>query len=288
MEYFEPNFLNEALVVLDRYGARAKVLAGGTLLGPQLREAPHAADALVNVKRISALSEIVFADGLLRIGALAPARTLAAHPLVKTHAPLVALAAASMGAPQLRSVATIGGNVLSAHHSADLATALLACDARAVVATLREGPHELAVEQMLSPGFCGLGHGALVTEIHVPSSGPRASCAFEKMQTRRAFEMALVSVAVQVAFEGDIVQHARIALGGAAPTPIRATGAETALAGAPIDDALAANAARIAAGVDAEPQDDHRASAAYRRHLVGVLVTRALLATFQDRRAGGA
>jgi carbon-monoxide dehydrogenase medium subunit len=281
MEYFEPNFLNEALVVLDRYGARAKVLAGGTLLGPQLRDAPDAADALVNVKRISALSEIVLVDGSLRIGALAAAHTLAAHPLVAAHAPLVALAAASMGAPQLRSVATIGGNVLSLHHSADLATALLACDARAVVATLRDGPHELAVEQMLSPGFSGLGHGALVAEFHVPASG--AYCAFEKMQTRRAFEMALVSAAVQVAFDRGVVLHARIALGGAAPTPIRATGAEAALAGASIDDASAANAARIAATVDAEPQDDLRASAAYRRHLVGVLVTRALLAAFRSR-----
>jgi len=140
MEYFEPNFLNEALVVLDRFGARAKVLAGGTLLGPRLRKQPDTADALVNVKRIPALNEIVLVDDkTLRIGALVTARTLATNQLVHKHARIVALAAASLGAPQLRSVATVGGNVLSGHYSADLSTALLACDARATISTPRSG-----------------------------------------------------------------------------------------------------------------------------------------------------
>ena len=275
MDYFEPNFLNEALVVLDRYGERARVLAGGTLLGFALRAAPDSADALVNVKRIGALSEIGVSEGTLRIGALSTARTLAAHPLVARHAPLVARAAASVGAPQLRSVATIGGNVLSGHYSADLATALLACDARAVLHSLREGPIEMPVERMLSPGFAGIGRGALVTELLVPVEP--ALSAFVKMQTRRAFEMALVSVAAHVRTRAGAVDAARLALGGAAPTPIRATAAEAVLKGVALDARTAAQAARAAAQVDAEPVDDDRASSEYRRHLVAVLVERALL-----------
>jgi CO/xanthine dehydrogenase FAD-binding subunit len=276
MEYFEPNFLDEALVVLDRFGERAKVLAGGTLLGPKLRESPGSADALVNVKRIPALSEIDVADGELRIGALTTARTLAVHPLVVRHAPLVALAAATLGAAQLRSVATIGGNLLSGHYAADLSTALLASDARAVLATLDEGPFEMPVERMLSPGFAGLGRATLLAEIRVPMS--RGGDAFEKLRIRRAFEFALVSAAVHLRIGTGRIEDARVALGGAAQTPIRATGAEAAMIGASVDERVADHAALVAADVDAEPWDDSRASADYRRHLVRVLVRRAVSA----------
>lgn len=280
MEYFEPNFLNEALVVLDRFGQRAKVLAGGTLLGPKLRDKPGSADAIVNIKRIVDLSKIEAVGETLRIGALVTARALAVHPLVRKHAPLVAEAAASLGAPQLRSVATIGGNVLSGHCSADLSTALLASDARASIATLNDAPYELPVERILSPGFAGLGRGSLIAEFRIPIE--ESCCAFEKMQTRRAFEMALVSAAVQIAVKKgeptSSVQDVRIALGGAAPTPIRATAAEAVVLGTVLNEELAENAAHVAADVDTEPPTDARASADYRRQLVHVLVRRALAA----------
>src|SRR4029077_8327639 len=122
---------------------------------------PDAADALVNVKRIRDLSEIRFESGMLRIGALATAHDIARHPLVAAHAPLVALAAASLGAPQLRSTATVGGNVLSAHHAADIACALLASEATATISRLDEAGLVIPVEQMLAPGFAGLRAGAL-------------------------------------------------------------------------------------------------------------------------------
>src|SRR5689334_11512730 len=107
MQYFEPNFIGERLAVPAPFGDRARVLAGGTILGPQLRAHPDAADALVNVKRIRDLSEIRLDGDDLWVGALATARAIARDTLVAKHAPLVAVAAASLGAPQLRSVATI-------------------------------------------------------------------------------------------------------------------------------------------------------------------------------------
>ena len=279
MEYFEPNFIGEALVVLDRFGDRAKVLAGGTILGPRLRAHPHDVDALVNVKRIRDLAEIRLDDGALHVGALATAHDIARDGLVARHAPLVAIAAASLGAPQLRSTATIGGNVLSTHHAADLACALLASDATALVARLDEPPTSLSVEQMLAPGFAGLRTGALLTGFRLALAGD-ARFAFEKMQTRQAFELALVSAAAFVRVDaGGAVTEARIALGGAARTPIRAVAAERAIAGGALDDGRIERAARAAEAVDAEPSDDRRASAAYRRNLVRVLVGRALAAT---------
>lgn len=277
MQYYEPNFIGEALVVLDRFGERAKVLAGGTLLGPQLRANPGAADALVNLKRIPELSEIRIDGDTLLIGALATARSIARDPLVKRHAPLLGTAASSLGAPALRSVATIGGNVLSAHHAADMACALLACDASATIAKLDDEVLTLSVEQMVSPGFAGLQAGSLLTGFRIPTSVGGSRCAFEKMQTRQAFELALVSVGASVRLRpsGDVAD-ARIALGGAAETPTRAIAAERAIAAGDLNDARIVRAALAAAEVDAEPRDDERASAAFRRQLVKTLVTRAL------------
>ena len=277
MEYYAPNFLDEALVVLERYGARASVLAGGTLLGPRLREDATGVDALVNIKRIRSLTDIEFDEGSLRIGALATAHVLAENALVRQHAPLVAAAAATLGAPQLRSAATLGGNILSAHNSADIATALLASDAVATVHTARDGTIAIPLDRMVSPGFTGLPASALLGDVRLTSAAGWHS-AFVKMQTRRAFEMALVSVAAQVREDarGSILD-ARIALGGAAPTPIRATAAEAVLGGGTLTAASAGDAAAAAAEVDAEPADDVLASAEYRRQLVRVLVVRALL-----------
>jgi len=282
MQYYEPNFIGEALVVLDRFGERAKVLAGGTLLGPHLRANPGAADALVNLKRITELSEIRLDGDALLIGALATARSIARDTLVKSYAPLLAAAAASLGAPALRTVATIGGNVLSTHHAADMACALLACDATAAIARLDDDVLMLPVEQMLSPGFAGMRAGSLLAGFRIPvADGSR--CAFEKMQTRQAFELALVSVFATARFQpGGDVADARIALGGAAETPIRAIAAERAIAGGALSDARIARAAHAAAEVDAEPRDDERASAAFRRQLVRALVTRSLHSIRRD------
>ena len=97
--------------------------------------------------------------------------------------------------------------------------------------------------------------------------------------------MALVSVAVCADLENGKVSMVRIALGGAAPRPIRATAAEAALYGQPLNDEIIRQAARVAAQADAAPQDDQRASADYRRHLVAVLTERALAgAAFEKRR----
>lgn len=268
MQYFEPNFLDEALVLLERFGASARPIAGATLVGPQLRADASGVEALVNLKRIDDLSSIALdGDGALRIGALATVATLAAHPLVRAHAALLADAAASVGARQLRNVATLGGNLLSRHHAADAAVALTALDAECVVSGLRDGERVAPMAAFVSARQ-PLEDGELLLAVRVPAR--RTRHAYEKMTTRRAFEMALVAVAVAAGDTGT-----RIALGGAAPSVVRATAAETALTKGFSADAIV-RAARAAADHDAAPSSDERAGADYRRHLVRVLVERAL------------
>ncbi|MBC5825491.1 MAG: FAD binding domain-containing protein [Candidatus Eremiobacteraeota bacterium] len=275
MQYFEPHFLNEALVLLDRFGSSARILAGGTRLGPRLRDGSLSGDALVNLKRIPDLFDITPTGNVIRIGALVTAATLAGSDAVAAGAQIVATAAAGIGARQLRNVATIGGNVCSGHPAADLAAALVACDARCIIASLSDDERSMPIEQFLRPGSHALLAGELLVAIDIPLSTSRSI--YRKMQTRRAFEMAIVAVALHCDFEVDRVRDIRIALGGAAPTPIRASAAELVARGRPIDAQVARDAARAAAHADALPVSDAVASEQYRRQLVAVLTERALL-----------
>jgi aerobic carbon-monoxide dehydrogenase medium subunit len=274
MQYFEPNFVDEALVLLDRFAPHARVLAGGTLLGFEIRGGSSDATAIVNVKRIPELSQISADGEALTVGALVSARDLSADELVRRRAPLLALAAGSLGARQLRTIATLGGNLCSGHPAADLATALLASDAHCLVADIVAGPTRMALAEFLRIDRRSADHRTLLTAVVIPASA--AAVSYQKMQTRRAFELALVAAAAAVDVDGGVVGGARIALGGAARTPIRAPLAEQWLAGKPADDESARDAGRIAARDDADPLTDADASAEYRRHLVAVLVGRAL------------
>ena len=284
MQYFEPNFLDEALVLLDRFAPHSFVLAGGTILAPRLRDGATGA-TLVNVKRVRELHEIeVLSPGVLRIGALVTARELCESDLVLAHAPLLATAAATLGAPALRNVATIGGNLCSGISSADLSVALLACDARCVIAGEAAGPITISLDEFFADRSTtdrSTTTRRLLTAIEVPACS--ASTGYQKMQTRQAFEIAIVGVAVAMELVSGAIARVRIALGGVASRPIRASHAERHLEGNPFSMERAQQAALIASRDDANPRTDHRASAEYRRHLVAVLARRALQQAFESR-----
>jgi len=275
MLYFEPNFVDEALVLLDRFGAGARLLAGGTRLGFPLRGGRgDDVSALVNLKRIGDLQGCSVDAGGLRIGALTTAATLASHGDVIRHAPLLALAAGSLGARQLRTSATIGGNVCSGDPVSDLATALLACDARCEISTLAEGPSSLPLVELVRRAT-PLAQGELLSAFEVPLNG-NARVSYRKMLRRQAFELAIVAVAVKAQLKGGQIEDARIALAGVGNAPLFAERASGLLRGQALDERLVAEAANAAADEDARPMDDDRASAAYRRELVRVLTRRAL------------
>lgn len=274
MHYFEPNFLNEALVVLDRYGGRAKALAGGTRLGPALREDARDVVALVNLKRIPTLATIAVGGGRAQIGALVTAAELAQSPTIASSVPLLAAAAASMGSRQLRALATVGGNICSGDPASDLTVALLASDAICVLAALNHGDRRLPLRDVLIPGGTICAPGELLVAVELPVIAART--AYQKITTRRAFEMAVVAVAVSLTLDDPEV---RIAIAGAAPMCIRAGYAEKiANESRPQDGGRewAARIAAVAAAGDAAPQTDDRGGADYRRHLVNVLTERAL------------
>jgi aerobic carbon-monoxide dehydrogenase medium subunit len=275
MEYYEPNFLDEALVLLDRFGSEARILAGGTRLAFRLRHEGHATGALINLKRIGELGGVELAAGALRVGALCTAAELRSHPLVRQHAPLLAAAAATMGAAQLQTVATLGGNVTSGDAASDLSVALVAHAASCRIEVLDDVAALVPVEQVLARQRPVLAPRELLTTVDIPLGQQR--CSYQKMTTRHGFEMALVAVALALRMEGEVIGEARIGLAGVAPSPMRATHAEALLAGKAPTPSVVREAARAAASSDARPRSDARASAEYRRALVATLVERAVL-----------
>lgn len=275
LTYHRPETIAEALALLSRDGTR--VLAGGTDLVPQLREGRRKASAVVDLKRIPALTAIGDGpDGSLAIGALAPATAVARHAGVRERCGALAEAARMIGSWQVQNRASIGGNVVNAAPSADAIPALLAAGAEIEI----EGPNGLR-RQALAPFFSGpgrttLAQGELLASILLPPVMPRTATAYLRFTPRREMDIAVAGVGARIALgEDGRIAEAAIALASVGPTPIVAEAAARSLVGEVPSPALFMAAGSDAAR-DARPISDTRGSADYRRSLVEVLTARAL------------
>jgi carbon-monoxide dehydrogenase medium subunit len=275
-EYHEPANLEEASALLVRHRAQASLLAGGTDLLVEIREHIRWPKHVVNVKRIPGLAVLEYDDRSgLRFGALVTAREIETSPVVLEKYPGLAQAARELGSIQVRHRATVVGNICRASPSADTLPPLIA-DGASVRIHGPAGGRTVALEDFFTgPGKTDLAPGELVTEVAVPAPAPRTGKHYIKHGRRKAMELATVGVAVALTLEGERCREIRIALGAVAPTPIRARAAEDALRGRRLDGAAIAAAARIAMGA-CRPISNVRASADYRREMVGVLTARAI------------
>jgi CO/xanthine dehydrogenase FAD-binding subunit len=271
-EYFEPTTLGEASALLARYGGRAQPLAGGTDLLVEIKEQLRRADCVVNIKRIPGIAGLSYdAREGLRIGALVTAREIELSQVVSEKYPNLVQAVRELGSIQVRNRATIVGNVCRASPSADTLPPLIADGGRIEVFG-EKGARALALEEFFTgPGKTVLAPGELVTAIVLPPPAPRTGKVYLKHGRRKAMELATVGVAVSLTLDSDV----RIVLGAVAPTPIRARRAEQVLRNRALTEALIQEAAE-AAQEESRPISNVRASAEYRRDMVGVLVRRAL------------
>ena len=256
-----------------------KALAGGTDLLVQMKQAGLEPHALVSLRDVPGLDALYLdEDGSLVIGSVASLAAVEHSPDVLKAFPGIAEAASFVGSTQVRSRATVGGNLCNAAPSADTAPILLACGATAVITDGRAERRLLLEDFFTGPGQTVLKPGELLKAIVVP---PLQDTGFAKYfkSFRSAMDCCTVGVAVYADFApgSTEVRDVRLALGAVAPTPIRARTAEAMLVGQELDDALIDRACVEAAG-DSQPIDDLRASAEYRKILVEVLSRRALAA----------
>jgi carbon-monoxide dehydrogenase medium subunit len=282
-EYFAPASIAEASDILARYEGSARVIAGGTDLLLKMKADRLAPKAVINIKRIPDLRGLAM-NSQLSIGALTTLEELRRSPLVRQHFAALADAAATMASIQIRNLATIGGNLCNAAPSADLAPILIALRAVARIAG-SHGERRVPLDEFfLGPGKTVLAVDELLAAVEVPP--PNGPALYLKHAPRECMDIAVVGVGLSLRMADQRCVEARLVLGAVAPTPLRARRAEDELiGGAPTPDRIA-RAARLAAE-EAQPIDDVRGAAWYRRKMVEVLTQRGLtaIAEFGGRKA---
>jgi carbon-monoxide dehydrogenase medium subunit len=280
--FHQPASVAEALEVLGQYGDQAAVIAGGTDLLVNMKHKKLALKHLVGLERIEELDGLAANNGGIRIGPRLTASALAGSGELTGSAAALALGAGTLGSPQVRNRATVGGNVCTARPAADMCLPLLALEAKALLAG-PAGPRELPLDEFfLGPGQTTREPGELLTGLLIPKPAQGSGAGYEKLGLRKALEIALVNVAAVLTLDGDgkTIKAAKVALGAVAPTPILAPGAEAALVGRAAGEEAFAQAGKAAAA-DAKPITDHRGSAEFRREMVEVLTRRALRQAWQ-------
>jgi xanthine dehydrogenase FAD-binding subunit len=276
--YHRPSSVEEACRILAGE-PRAAVLAGGTDLMVHLSQAWRGKrpPAVVNVKRIPGLAGIEVTDAAVRLGALATLSALIDHPVIRAEYPVLPFTARYMGSPAIRNLATIGGNLCNASPAADLPPVLLALDAEVGIAGLA-GERRLPLAGFFrGPGRTVLEPGELLAWVALPRRRPAWPVRYERLDVRRAMDIAIAGAALSVSRANGVVRAARVALCAVAPTPVRVGEAEAVLVEQGLADAAIARAAERAMAA-ARPITDVRATAEYRREMVGTLVRRGLQA----------
>ena len=281
-EYFKPGTLDLAVELLERYGPKGFLLAGGTDLVGWLRDDAVAPEAVIDLKGVAGLDVVALRDGVLEIGALATFNQVLESAIVAESWPLFGEMARVVASYGIRNRATVVGNICAA---------VACCDSGPVLLVHEAGVH------LHGPGgdrtvpitewFRGNRRtakdpGEIVTGVSVPMpAGAHAGC-FVKLPRYHGEDLAQASVTV-LALEGH---RYRVAFGAVAATPVRAYRIEALLAGKPLDDALLAEAAALLPQ-ETSPITDVRSTRQYRVHMLGVMLERGLRAAVARLEGGG-
>lgn len=274
--YHAPTTLAEAVGLLSEYGDEAKVLAGGQSLVPMLSLRLANFGQLIDLNKVSGVSDIARSNGHLRIGAMTRQAVAEYSTDVATHSPLVARALPHIGHFQIRNRGTVGGSIAHADPASELPAVALALDA-VIEATGPSGTRRLAAEDFfVSTWETALADDEILSAVEFPVWDGRCGWAVEEI-SRRHGDFALVGTTVGVQVTDGAVTRSGIALFGVAGTPVRARAAEAAL----LAGADAAEAGRVAAN-ELHPSDDIHASGSYRKQVAAVVVRRAILKAMQE------
>ncbi len=297
-DYLRPQTLEETLSLLNQHGKKAKLIAGGTDVIVMIKQKVMMPEVLVSLRGIPGLDQIQY-DGSLRIGAMVTHRAIEKSEVIRRDFSALADAADVLGSVQIRNVATLGGNICTAAPSADTATPLLVLGTQVKIKSLSEERTVPIEDFFTGPGETTLKRGEVVTELIIPKPLPHTGSAYWKLQRRLALDLPILGVSVLLSLDKGTVscsdmlcttspissilhtmekdelvcKEVRIALGVAAPTPIRSVKAENLLRGKKISDELLDEAANTAS-IEAQPRDSIRGEAWYRKDMIQVLVKR--------------
>jgi len=300
-DYLKPKTLEEAISLLNQYGEKAALIAGGTDVIVRVKQKTISPEVLISLQGIPGLDEMQY-DGSLRIGPMVTHRTIEKSQLIRKEFSALTDAADVLGSVQIRNVATVAGNLCTAAPSADAAPPLLVLGAQLKLKDVKS-ERTIPIDQFFTgPGQTVLEQGEILTEILIPKPPPNTGSAYWKHQRRQALDLPILGVAVLLSLnkatvtcsdilctstpistvlhsleEDDLVcKEVRIALGVAAPMPMRAIKAENLLRGKEMSDELLEEVA-VMASKEAQPRDSIRGEAWYRREMIKILVKRMVM-----------
>jgi len=283
-EYFQPSTIPEAIALLEEYGDEAKILSGGQSLIPMLKLRLARPAYLIDINRIAGLSYIKEDGGFLKIGGLTREGELEASPLIAAKYPIILDTTRVIADPQVRNLATVGGNLAHGDPANDHPATMLALGAQ-IVATGPRGARTIRIEDFfLSLFSTALEPGEILTEIRIPIPPPRSGGSYFKLE-RKVGDFATAAVAAQVTVDDKgAVQNVGVGLTNVGPKPLKAGKAEALLRGKKVDAALLPQAAQLAAD-EAQPSSDLRGPAEYKKALVKELAKRALSRALERARS---
>lgn len=272
-EYHRPTTLEDAFA-LHASVKGARFVAGGTDLFVQVRGGVERPRAVISLRGVQELRGIELSDDGARIGAAVTVAELLEHPQLGQRYPVLGQAASCLGSPQIRNVATVGGNLCNASPCADTAPPLLVHEAR-VRLTGPGGSRELPLRELYrGPGLTALAQGEVLESVLLDPPPPAARGVFFKKRRVR-MDLALASLAILAQIDGDRCTRLRVAAGSVAPTPLRLEQVEQLLEGKTLT-AACLDEARALAMRSVSPITDVRSTEEYRRHIIGVYLRRGL------------
>lgn len=274
--YHTVSSLEDALDILEKKQAQAKIIAGGTDLILELKNEMHPdVRELIDINRVKGLDQIREESDFIHIGpTVTHNQCLASELLIEYGLPLVK-AAQSIGAAQIRNVGTIYGNLITASPANDTISPLIALEAELLV---RSSKNQQWVQ--LSEFYQGvrktiLKNNEIIADLRFRKLSHSQKSSFQKYILRNIHGISVANTTILLNFDGEVIINAIITLGAVAPVIVRATESENFLIGKRLDEKIIAKVSNLAKSA-AKPIDDVRASIKFRDHLIPVLVERAL------------
>ena len=282
--YIRPKTLSEAIDALANAPRPLAPVAGGTDLLLDLEQGRHfPVQTLIDVTSIEELTLLELREDELFIGAAVPVNRIVLDPLVGAHAQALVEACDLIAGPQVRNVATLGGNVAHALPAADGTIALLALEVQAEIASVSTDGRVAAErrietrlipfqELFLGPGKSSIKHGEeLIVGFYLPLSKKGQASSFKRIMRPQGVALPIINVAIWLERKEGVIKAIRIAVGPGGPTPWSATEAEKVLTGNPLNDEILDIALDALLAQVGFRSSARRASADYRRHIVSGL-----------------
>ena len=271
-EYYRPKDMAGVLSILSEHGDDARVMAGGHSLIPMMKlrmaDVPH----LIDLQDVGGMADIEVTGEKIRIGAMVTQHQIIDHDGLASAAPIMREAALQIADPQVRYMGTVGGNVANGDPGNDMPGLMQCLDATFTVVG-PNGEREIPARDFYEAAYMTAREDdEVLTSVTIPA--PQGGYAYEK-QKRKIGDYATAAAAVQIVKDGGSCVSASIAMTNLSDTPIYSEAAGAALVGTSLDD-TAIKAAMAAMLGDIDPTEDNRGPVAFKKHVAGVILRRAV------------